>query len=1028
MPKNNAAWSPRAFWRLWMAVFCLITCLLALTQSQSQILRQRREPNRGRPLIDRLRQRPAADGARAYAGKPFGSGYARFQLPAGTDISVFTDREFTLTEKNGRALYAVYDAEPVRNALRNALNLQQTLTGQPFTVTVEFLFSGNDPLELTLHTPQPLQLTVIPEANPQAQAEQLRSWWDNYAQSVKRAVANSEYPPTVDTFLLLTLQRRLGLPQPREGLLANMLGDSGINQLLGTLLGTESLRLAMQKETLMAKVNPAEIADQPLPAPLQPLPVEYAPADPHVAIEPIALRVPHECFYVRFGNFGNFLWLQEALNEWGGDVGNLLAFRALDYGATDKIQNQLILKQGALAKLLGPTVIQDVALIGLDTYVRDGAAIGMLFHARNNFALGTDFRGQRRELLRQNKAATEQQVEIAGRKVSFISTPDNRVRSFYATDGDFHLVTTSRSIVERFYAVRTGEGSLGQSSEFRSARTRMPLTREDTIFAYLSEAFFQQFTSPAVRVEMSRRMHSALEMDHQELAVWMARQEGFSQLTADKLVTAGYLPPEFNRRADGSQLIAGPDGKLWDSIRGAKGSFLPIADMPVTGITPSEARAYGEFSQKYLEMLPTSGAIGVAIQRFNMPPGPPSPFMPIQPGYNTGPRERIVIDVAGTLVPKAQADFLRQYLSQPTTVRAAPLATDQLSLELVTNGALFGGNGSGPTHNVFGVHDQNLAWQLAGLPWQNQESGFVMPRLDQLPQIYLAAWPNPGLLSLLLGNQRQLVFDDQGYAAGQQQLHLFAQPVPTWYRQQGTLSIFALSRDTIASVANQFMVVEAPRPAQVWLHVADLSQSQTRSFATALGYFQARKISLGNLRLLHVLTSQLGVPVEGARQVAEELLQARLRDPLGGEYVVENPTGLLPRWQTTAWGPLSAKLLTQVPPEFVSPPLGWFRGLDADAALVAKEATAHIELEMQRASPADQPAVTVNRTGKAPAATPSTPQPTVPPVDNAEEIPPGTIPSGNALPSFSWPSFKFLERPQDRANDTQSPGELPKPK
>ena len=72
-------------------------------------------------------------------------------------------------------------------------------------------------------------------------------------------------------------------------------------------------------------------ADRPLPPAFEPPPlvVPETPAD--VKIEPIAERVPAECFYVRFGSFANFLWLQDTLDKWGGDVQNLVALRRLDH-------------------------------------------------------------------------------------------------------------------------------------------------------------------------------------------------------------------------------------------------------------------------------------------------------------------------------------------------------------------------------------------------------------------------------------------------------------------------------------------------------------------------------------------------------------------------------------------------------------------------------------------------------------------------------------------------------------------------
>ncbi len=55
-------------------------------------------------------------------------------------------------------------------------------------------------------------------------------------------------------------------------------------------------------------------------------------------------------------------------------------------------------------------------------------------------------------MVKENPGAKLESVRIAGRPVTFLSTPDNRLRSFYASDGNFHLITTSRTIVEWFLA------------------------------------------------------------------------------------------------------------------------------------------------------------------------------------------------------------------------------------------------------------------------------------------------------------------------------------------------------------------------------------------------------------------------------------------------------------------------------------------------------------------------------------------------------------------------------------------------
>ena len=243
-------------------------------------------------------------------------------------------------------------------------------------------------------------------------------------------------------------------------------------------------------------------ATEPLPTRSVTESVE-TPATNDVKVEEIALHVPEECFYVRFGNFPNYLWFSRLLREFGGDLRTLIAMRGLDYGLNARQEQQLVLKESGLAELLGPQVIADVALVGQDMFMREGAAIGIMFQARSNFGLGSDFRSQRAAALKANKDATESTVDVGGHKVSFLSTPDNRIRSFYAVDGDFHFVTTSRALVARFYEAGAGERALGKSDEFRLARAEVPLERDDTVFAYLSAEFFQNLLGPHYRIEMT---------------------------------------------------------------------------------------------------------------------------------------------------------------------------------------------------------------------------------------------------------------------------------------------------------------------------------------------------------------------------------------------------------------------------------------------------------------------------------------------------------------------------------------------
>ena len=99
------------------------------------------------------------------------------------------------------------------------------------------------------------------------------------------------------------------------------------------LLGADSLRSELQIEALTRR---APKQKWPISRCLKPLSftTNVPEAIGNVTIEPLANRVPAECFYVRFGNFNNYLWFHDTLDRWAGDLKNLFNRRGLDFGIT----------------------------------------------------------------------------------------------------------------------------------------------------------------------------------------------------------------------------------------------------------------------------------------------------------------------------------------------------------------------------------------------------------------------------------------------------------------------------------------------------------------------------------------------------------------------------------------------------------------------------------------------------------------------------------------------------------------------
>jgi hypothetical protein len=848
----------------------------------------------------------------ALVGNPFGVG--RITL-SGLDAPLDQTRLF-LVEKNGRAHYPAVHEGAFGRVIGQVLG---DPTQRPLAnVTVWFLFRGQQPLELTLYTPQPVAVTVVPRVEPPRRFErELKQWWRQYNAFWRQQHLEDNHPPLLSVYLTAMLARRLGLEEPLAQRLEarSPTSLSTTTQSLELLLGLESLRLATLRSTMLGRGDFQATANLPLPADTRFLPPRLAADVPPVDIEPLAMRVPVEWFYVRFGKFSNYLWLNHLLQEYGGDISNMVTLRSYLTPLTQRVQDQLGLEPSALAEVLGDQVIADVALVGRDTFTREGAALGILFQARSNSLLRNDLSQQRQRALRRlaSRGATSQTLQIAGREVSLVSTPDNRLRSFYASDGDFHLVTTSRAMVERFLTVDQGRGALGRSAEFRLARKALPLVRNDTVLVYFSSAFFEGLFSPQYQVELERRMKSITDLELVLLARWAAQGEGQPARTLADLVAGGYLPPGFGRRPDGSGPILSEDEPV-DSRRGARGTFLPIPDVTINGITPHEAQRLAALQDQLAQQWRRMDPLLIGIQRTAL--------------GNQG-LERVVID--GNLDPLDESKYgwLLSILGPPTRQMITPAPGDVVSVQaVVRGGALLPRI---PPHHLFlGIQD---APPLTALP----TSGLLQTlNLLRSTPGYLGSWPTAGFLDLLPLNLGGSVPDPDGFS----QL-----PFGLWRRQGGGFSVVSFDPELLARVTPHLRVAESEVSAQLRVHVEDLSKSKIRPWIVHLYYQRGLLASAGNARFLMQLAQQLQLPLSQAKAAAEQLLDAQLNCPLGGEYQLVRDEGGLGTWRSTAWAKREAG---KIPEDFEPPLLKWFRGLDAHLTREDEQITTRIELDIQR--------------------------------------------------------------------------------
>ncbi|MDR2861708.1 MAG: hypothetical protein LBV07_04095, partial [Syntrophobacterales bacterium] len=543
----------------------------------------------------------------AILGEPFG--ICRIELPLSVTEQKMIGQDHDQDVSYASLFEIVYQAsvyEKGKRALYPAWSINIDDADDSSQKAMLFLFRGQEELDVILARTgfEALreEVKITPVQNKERHQELLQEWWKARLMKLELLHILDLYDPAVELGIAAMMGRRLDLPLDK---LTGVVKDynNSYDTVFGLLLGTESIRLAMQTDTMLNTKTKNEPADHDLPEATSPPPIPVPDFDEAtVKVEPLAARVPQECFYLRFGSFSTFQDARNFLDRWGTVFRSALSSRSVDYNINKRMEHQLALRETVLSRYFGSTVIKDVAIIGTDTFLREGAAIGVLFHANQNALLKTQLESLRSDIMAENPSIQESSVTINGRAVSLLSTPGNEVRSFYVQDGDFHLVTTSRWIAQAFLATAEApDRSLGSLEEFRYARSQINPSAKG-VFIYMSDPFFRNLVGPAYRVEMTRRAQSAAEIQMLALARLAALQEGLASPSLASLTEQGFLPQGFGMRSDGSQPALTDDGTTTDSMRGTLGSFLPVPDVTIEKITAAEADAYEDFADAYRDI------------------------------------------------------------------------------------------------------------------------------------------------------------------------------------------------------------------------------------------------------------------------------------------------------------------------------------------------------------------------------------------------------------------------------------------
>ncbi len=910
---------------------------------------------------------------RALAGEPFGVGKITVDFPEGRRPTWHADQPIQL--QGDRVLYPAVKTE---YAFAPGESQSQVDRYQCY-----FLFRGGAPMKLALAADATHRVEAAPVVDDAEYDALLQAWWREYSRPRRVFSARYDRPAVARDYLTRMLARRLGLSrsaiadrpaqvdpavsvavvrgivQPLVRLLVPMMGSPAarparlpvpssaapsapllstargsmvfdFDRFLGFLFGTESLRLAFLTETTLAQADRHETADRPLPRPMSLPPVPIPSKLPRAEIEPISLRVPCECFYLRCGSLAEYLWLRNLLVRWGGSFNDLVSTEAIDHQVRPRIERQLALSADAEMRGELDKLISDMALIGTDVLFHDGAALGVLFEAAEGAGpeLEKLIRRQRAKTAAACPEAVEQERGFRGGTASLLATPDHRVRSFYAIDGRYHLVTSSSYIAGRFLKMKEGRGSLGRTDEFRYARSKMPRSRDDAVFIYLSDPFFRLVVSPQYRIEMTRRAQAIRDAQHVNLARLAAGAEGAPGGSVQALIDGGFLPPPILTRPDGSRPVLCGD-RVCDSLRGARGTFLPIPDVVVPGATASEVESYHRFARDYRAQWRRMDPVSIGVRHG---------------AASAEGREKVAIDVHITPYARENYERLFMNLDPPDALRLAPVSGDLMRVEARLRGlsSYLPGLRAEHPRAFAAMRDFAAPLRVAG----GEVKSLSLSPLSLLGtdyECYAGVEVDGSPWTKVRGDGHPRRSDSDGYSFVRRTFPALLGWRRTWNRHWAA---WAHDRGILESVTPQLRLEPAERKAQVRFYLGDVAASKLGPAVQAICYMHARRISALNAAEIHEMMEQFRVGPDEARRAAEGVHGGRLICPLSGKYQVSGDGGP-PRWTSTAWPRPSVFAEDRIPEDYCHPFVGWLRGASMEMMLTDITLSSHVELEVE---------------------------------------------------------------------------------
>lgn len=319
--------------------------------------------------------------------------------------------------------------------------------------------------------------------------------------------------------------------------------------------------------------------------------------------EPLAAATPAEFWYLRFDDIRVLLRVLDEADAWLTPIAQIMEERAEVRDLSQRYQGQLGLRRSGLAKTLGHTVIERVAVMGSDPYLREGSDITLVFALRDQgqAVFDTELARHMDEYRGEVTGIAASTLSHGAHTITVLRDPTGAVRQHraFVAAQQLAIVSNSESAIKAVLDAIDGKRRrLADDEDLAYMLARDP--GEHDGFAFLGDRFIAEVIGPRQKVLAARRQEALAELLTPGYAAllygWL---EGRVPADSEALIAAGLLDRGELQHADGTPIAFAPGGPARSSW-GSPASLVPLIDLPApTLVSEAERSAYDLFARDY---------------------------------------------------------------------------------------------------------------------------------------------------------------------------------------------------------------------------------------------------------------------------------------------------------------------------------------------------------------------------------------------------------------------------------------------